>query len=89
MSGADIVGWIAAMLLLITMTRQVWSQWRSGAVGGVSHWLFIGQMAASALFTVYSVLLANLVFTLTNGLMLINALAGYFIDRRNRRRSGK
>lgn len=87
MNTADAVGWTAAIVLLLTMSRQVWSQWRSGAVGGVSHWLFIGQVAASVLFTWYSLLLDNLVFTLTNGLMLVNALAGFCIDRRNRRRA--
>lgn len=81
----EAVGWTAAILLLITMTRQVWSQWQSGAVGGVSHWLFIGQVSASALFTLYSVLLGSNVFIVTNALMLLNAVAGLLIDRRNRR----
>ena len=37
----------SALLLLVTMVRQVWSQWSSGAVGGISRWLFVGQVAAS------------------------------------------
>lgn len=82
----EAVGWSAAALLLLTMTRQVWSQWNSGAVAGVSHWLFIGQVAASAAFTLYSVLLGSTVFIVTNALLLLNALAGLWIDRRNRRR---
>ena len=81
----EAIGWTAALLLLVTMIRQVWSQWVSGAVGGVSRWLFIGQVAASAGFTVYSVLLDNVVFALTNGLLTINAITGLLIDRRNRR----
>lgn len=28
----QVVGWTAAVLLLLTMMRQVWSQWTSGAV---------------------------------------------------------
>ena len=76
---------MAALVLLFTMIRQVWSQWVSGAVGGVSRWLFIGQVAASVGFTVYSVLLDNIVFALTNGLLTINAVTGLLIDRRNRR----
>lgn len=83
----EAVGWAAALLLLVTMVRQVWSQWSSGAVGGVSSWLFIGQCAASTAFTAYSVLVDNAVFVVTNGLMLLNALVGLAIDRRNRRRS--
>lgn len=81
----EAIGWSAALLLLVTMVRQVWSQWISGAVGGVSRWLFIGQVAASVGFTVYSVLLDNIVFALTNGLLTVNAIAGLLIDRRNRR----
>jgi MtN3 and saliva related transmembrane protein len=83
----QIVGWTAALLLLVTMVRQVWSQWSSGAVGGVSRWLFVGQCAASAAFTWYSVLVDNLVFVVTNALMLVNAITGLCIDRRNRRRA--
>lgn len=82
----EAVGWAAALILLITMVRQVWTQWSSGAVGGVSRWLFIGQVAASLGFTAYSLLLGNLVFAFTNALLAINAIAGLLIDRRNRKR---
>lgn len=85
----EAVGWTAAVVLLVTMVRQVWSQWITGAVGGVSHWLFVGQVVASAGFTAYSLLLANLVFAITNGLLMINAIAGLLIDRRNRRRQAE
>lgn len=85
----EIVGWAAASVLLVTMIRQVWSQWTSGAVGGVSRWLFVGQIAASVGFTAYSLLLDNLVFALTNGLLTINAITGLLIDRRNRRRQAE
>lgn len=79
------VGWAAAVVLLITMARQVWSQWQSGAVGGVSRWLFVGQVVASIGFTAYSVLVGDSVFVFTNALLTINAIAGLCIDRRNRR----
>jgi len=82
----EAIGWAAALILLVTMVRQVWSLWVSGAVGGVSRWLFVGQVAAALGFTLYSVLVGNLVFTLTNSLMTVNAVAGLYIDRRNRRR---
>lgn len=82
----EAVGWTAALLLLATMVRQVWSQWSSGAVGGVSQWLFVGQVAASVGFTAYSLMLGNLVFAFTNALLTLNAIAGLLIDRRNRRR---
>lgn len=85
----EAVGWTAAVVLLVTMVRQVWSQWITGAVGGVSHWLFVGQVAASIGFTAYSLLLGNLVFAFTNGLLTLNAIAGLLIDRRNRRRQAE
>ena len=81
----EAVGWVAAIILLLTMTRQVWAQYRSGAVAGVSRWLFVGQIAASTGFTLYSALLGSAVFVFTNGLMLVNAFVGLWIDRRNRR----
>lgn len=80
----EAVGWTAAVILLLTMARQVRSQWTSGAVAGVSSWLFVGQVAASLGFTIYSALLGNAVFVLTNALLLINAVTGLWIDRRNR-----
>jgi hypothetical protein len=79
------VGWAAAAVLLVTMARQVWSQWQSGAVGGVSRWLFVGQVLASLGFTAYSALVGDAVFVFTNSLLTINAIAGLCIDRRNRR----
>lgn len=83
----EVVGWFAALTLLATMGRQVWTQWHSGLVAGVSSWLFVGQVAASLGFTVYSALLGNAVFVFTNTLLLLNALLGLWIDRRNRHRA--
>lgn len=69
------------------MMRQVWTQWRDSTTGGVSHWLFVGQIAASLGFTVYSLLLGNAVFVVTNALMLVNGSVGLYLDRRNRKRN--
>ncbi len=80
----EAIGWIASVILLATMMRQVWTQWRNGSTAGVSHWLFIGQIGASIGFTIYSALLGNAVFVVTNALMLVNALVGLYLDRRNR-----
>jgi len=84
--GTNVVGWFGAMTLLLTMMRQVYTQWREGSVGGVSSWLFAGQMLASAAFTTYSIQQEDPVFVATNSLMLINAVLGLVIDRRNRRK---
>lgn len=80
----DWIGWIASLLLLATIASQVRTQWRSHSASGVSPVLFIGQLLASILFTVYSVLKDDPVFIAVNALMVLNALVGFCIDRRNR-----
>ncbi len=82
----EVIGWASSAILLATLARQVRKQWREGTGEGVSRWLFVGQTAASAGFTLYSVLLRNWVFTVTNALILLNAIAGLVIYRRLQRR---
>ena len=86
MSVADVVGWASSLVLVCTIGSQVAKQWRDGKSEGVSKWLFIGQVAASAGFVVYSVALHSWVFVVTNSLMLASALVGGAILYRNRRR---
>lgn len=80
------IGWLSSLILVLTIARQVWKQWKEGATEGISTWLFIGQMAASAGFTLYSSLVREWVFVVTNGVMLINGMLGYVILMHNRRR---
>jgi uncharacterized protein with PQ loop repeat len=82
----EAVGWTAAVILLLTVGRQVYTQWRSGTAQGVSKWLFAGQIAASTGFVVYSFLVGNAVFVLTNSFMLLTACLGQAIYLRNRQR---
>ncbi len=82
---AEVIGWAAAAILLVTLGRQVYTQWRSGATEGVSKWLFVGQLTASTGFVVYSWLLRNWVFVVTNALILATALAGECVYVCNRR----
>lgn len=82
---AEIIGWISACLLLLTISTQVWKQWKSRSSAGVSSWLFIGQISASTGFVVYSYLLDNLVFVLTNSLLLCAAILGQCLYLHNRR----
>jgi MtN3 and saliva related transmembrane protein len=84
--GADIIGWAASAILLLTLVRQVYTQWRSEQAEGVSRWLFVGQITASLGFAIYSWLLQNWVFLFTNVALLVTALAGEAIYLRNRRR---
>ncbi len=85
----EIIGWSAAAILLATISRQVYTQWRERSTQGLSRWLFIGQLAASSGFVVYSWLLGNWVFVVTNVLMLATAGLGQWIYLRNRHREEK
>jgi len=82
----EAIGWISSLILLLTIGKQIYKQWHEGSSEGVSKWLFIGQMAASSGFTLYSVLVRNWVFVFTNGFMVLNGLLGYYITRRHRKR---
>lgn len=81
----EAIGWLASAILLATLVRQVVVQWRSGSTEGVSSWLFVGQLSASAGFAFYSWLLQNWVFLTTNSALCVTAIAGQLIYRRNRR----
>ena len=82
----EFIGWTAAAILLLTIGRQVYTQWRDHTSQGLSHWLFIGQLAASTGFVIYSWLLGNWVFMVTNALMLVTAGVGQWLSLRNARR---
>jgi MtN3 and saliva related transmembrane protein len=82
----ELIGWVAAAILLATIRRQVYSQWRDRSSQGVSKWLFLGQIMASVGFVIYSWMLRNWVFVVTNVLMLATALVGQSIYLRNKRR---
>ena len=75
----DAIGWASSVILVLTIAKQILKQWQSGTSEGVSLWLFVGQLAASIGFTIYSVLVHNWVFVVTNALMVLNALIGYGI----------
>jgi MtN3 and saliva related transmembrane protein len=81
--GTELIGWSAAAILLLTLARQVYTQWRDHTSKGVSRWLFVGQCAASTGFIVYSWLVSNWVFVVTNALILATAIAGEIIFLRN------
>jgi MtN3 and saliva related transmembrane protein len=86
---ADMVGWASAIILALTISRQVYAQWRTRSVAGVSKWLFIGQLAASIGFTVYSYLVENWVFVFTNFFMAVTAIVGQCVYLGNKSRAIK
>ena len=83
---AELIGWSAAAILLLTISRQVYTQWRDRSTQGTSRSLFIGQLAASSGFIIYSWHLGNWVFVATNVLMLATAGVGEWIYLHNKRR---
>jgi MtN3 and saliva related transmembrane protein len=80
----EAIGWTSAVILLATILRQVRRQWLTHSNDGVSSWLFIGQMAASGGFSIYSFLLGNWVFTFVNVALFASAVFGQVIYLRNR-----
>jgi uncharacterized protein with PQ loop repeat len=81
---SDLIGWASSFILLITIAVQVRRQWQSGSNKGVSKRLFIGQLAASVGFLVFSVLTGSLVFAITNGMLTLGNLCGIIIYLKNR-----
>ncbi|MFP2933057.1 hypothetical protein ACLESO_49495 [Pyxidicoccus sp. 3LG] len=94
--GSEAIGWFSSFVLVLTIGQQVYKQWKSGSSEGVSKWLFVGQITASTGFTIYSFLVGNWVFVVTNSLLLLSAVVGVVIvfkhrhaERRRRARSGR
>ncbi|QAU34039.1 hypothetical protein [Janthinobacterium sp. 17J80-10] len=81
----ELVGWLSAIVLALTISSQVYTQWRTKSSAGVANWFFIGQMLASLGFVAYSILLENWVFVWTNAFNFTAALLGHSIHRHNRR----
>lgn len=76
----EIIGWASSFILFITVSRQIYKQWKEGENQGVSIWLFVGQIAASLGFAVYSWLVWNPVFIFTNSLMVLNGIVGFILN---------
>jgi MtN3 and saliva related transmembrane protein len=85
----DYIGWVATTILILTIGRQSYTQWRDKSTAGVSSWLFIGQLAASAGFVAYSVMLGNIVFIVSNCFLLVIAGVGQWMYKRNERNEAK
>jgi MtN3 and saliva related transmembrane protein len=87
MHSIDWIGWLASAILLTTVGRQVYTEWKTRSTAGVSRWLFVGQVAASVGFAIYSYLLRNWVFLFSNLALLMTALLGQWLYSRNKRRA--
>ena len=88
----DIIGWASSLILLATLIKQVYKQWKDGETDGISSWLFIGQVLASIGFTVYSYQVGNWVFTVTNSILTVNNFIGiglYFYFKKKNEKNGE
>jgi MtN3 and saliva related transmembrane protein len=81
----ELLGWFSSAILVLTITKQLHRQWQAGTSKGVSIWLFVGQCAASCGFLVYSVLIHNWVFVVTNSLLGLEAVLGLLLVLYHRR----
>lgn len=82
----EVIGWASSLILLATLIKQVYKQWADRTSEGISKWLFVGQLAASLGFVVYSYLVGSWVFMATNALLTINNIFGialYYHYRNN------
>jgi uncharacterized protein with PQ loop repeat len=70
------IGWLSSAILVLTISTQLRKQWRSRSSQGVSKWLYIGQIAASTGFVIYSVQSRDWVFVVTNTVLGLEALFG-------------
>ncbi|MFN0277672.1 MAG: SemiSWEET family transporter [Pyrinomonadaceae bacterium] len=82
----EAIGWASSLILLATLIKQVYKQWQEASSENISKWLFIGQLAASIGFTIYSIFSENWVFVFTNSVLIINNIIGicfYFYFLKN------
>jgi uncharacterized protein with PQ loop repeat len=87
MNSAEIIGWASSVILILTIGRQVFTQWKTESTAGVSHWLFLGQCASSIGFTIYSVMLHNWVYVCSNVALLITGIVGQVLYLQNAKRA--
>jgi MtN3 and saliva related transmembrane protein len=75
----EMIGWASSGILLATLIAQIYKQWKLNTRKGVSKWLFVGQLATSIGFVIYSVGTGNLVFIITNSFLAVSAVIGIYI----------
>jgi MtN3 and saliva related transmembrane protein len=84
MKSAEWIGWASSAVLLLTIGRQVFTQWKTNSTAGVSRWLFLGQVTASLGFICYSWMLHNWVYVSSNIALLLTAIVGQLLYMRNK-----
>ena len=46
----QLIGWVSSLILVATISNQVWRQWKHEGSAKSARWLFWGQLAASTGF---------------------------------------
>jgi len=82
----EAIGWLSSLVLFATLVSQIRTQWRARRTEAVSAWLFAGQLAAEIGFVVYSALIGNAVFVVTNLVLAATAITGMIVLHIHRRR---
>ncbi|CAN5144149.1 hypothetical protein BH18ACI2_BH18ACI2_03990 [soil metagenome] len=42
----EAIGWASSVILVLTISKQIYKQWKEGSSENISKWLFVGQLAA-------------------------------------------
>ena len=79
------IGWVSSVILVLTFVKQVIKQYKTHQSKGVSVWMYVGQLTAQTGFVTYSVLVKNLVFIVTNSILLVVSLLGLTLVLKHRR----
>ena len=83
----EYLGWTSSFILALTLGKQIHKQWKTGSSEGVSKWLYLGQFAAELGFILYSYLVKNWVFFVTNLVLLLENILGLGITFYHRKKS--
>lgn len=78
------LGWIAAIILVLTLVAQVKKNWEEKKLKGVNPALYYGQAIASLCFAIYSITINSWVFVFTNALAFLSAIIGIYLVHRYR-----
>jgi len=82
----EVVGWSASIVVVMTTVGQIYKQWTAHTSKGVSPLLFIGNILASILFLNYAIMIHNVVYEVTNAIMVCASLFGLGLLIYQRRR---
>jgi len=73
------MGWISSLVLVATLSRQLYTQWKARSVEAVSKWLYVGQFVAEIGFIIYSWSVRNWIFVFTNVILLLENILGLWM----------